>query len=59
MTKYFVMLYHPDAVTPVLMLDEKDEMALYDTAEEAAEVAKHSFLGAATSYEVYAFPPED
>ena len=49
---FFVILHHPSGgILP--MIDEYDELALYETFDEAADAAENNILGQNIGYEIF------
>ena len=49
---FFVMLNHPSGgIVP--MVDENEDLATYDTEEDARDAANNSFLGDACGFEIF------
>jgi len=49
---YFVILTHPGGY-PLMMTDDVDDMATFDTEEAARDAALGNVLGAQIGYEIF------
>lgn len=50
--KYFAMIRHQKG-HPMPLVDENEDVMLFDTEEEAAAAAKRTLMGETFGYEVY------
>lgn len=54
MTDYFVMLNHQNGkIMPLISADSDDDIAMFETLEEANEACNRNLLGAAFGFEVF------
>jgi hypothetical protein len=54
MSDYFVMLNHQNGqIMPLISAGSDDEIAMFETAEEANEAGNRNLLGAAFGFEVF------
>lgn len=50
--KYFVCAIHPDDFSPILMMDENNQIILFDTEDEANYFAKNDFICQFTGFKI-------